>query len=638
MENYQKLATRIVKEVGGIDNIIEVTHCLTRLRFKLVNFKLVDIESLKSNEEIITSQQSGGEYQVVIGAHVGDVFSEVIKLVGNKTNQDTENSESNEESISPLNKLINIITKVMTPVLGIMSATGLLQGLVALLVAINVLPNGSGQLIIFRTMANTVLIFLPIFLGLTSARTFKMNEFVGVAIGAALVYPNLETLISGETTALYTLFSNTIFETPIYNTFFGIPIMFPPGGYVSTVLPVIFAVYFASIIEKKLKKFIPDLIGFSVTPALTLMIAFPCTILLIGPISNFAGLLLSSSVTGLYGLSPVISTIFITLIYQPLVVLGLHWPLMPIQLTNFAALGYDPVLVCIWVSTFAQVGAVAAVYLRTKSEKLKALCAPAMVSGMFHIMEPAIYGVTLPVKKRFFFSMLGGVAGGLTLTLLGAKNYTLSGSILGVVGFINPANGDISGLIAVLLAILVAAGVPFVLVYLTFSEKNNEGSTSIEKKIESKNIITSPLKGHAQLLEESTDEIFAKGSLGQGILITPTEGKVFSPFDGKITSFFPTGHALGLTSAEGVELLIHIGVDTVKLNGQYFTPNKSQGETVKKGDLLLTFDVESIMRAGYNIASPIVVTNTDDFLDIVQLSKNEINVGEDLLKYIPLVH
>lgn len=631
MGQYKELAEQFVDYVGGKENIIKASHCLTRLRFVLRDFNAVQQGKISQMKGVMKAQHSGNEYQIVIGTHVGDVYTDVQKLLDSTGDNDLEEQEGKNKG-KILDRLISTLTQSMTPVLGVMSAAGLMQGIVALLIALNLLPDGSGQLIIFRSMANTVLTFLPIFLGYTSAHTFKMNKFVGLFIGACLVLPFLDTGLAENTTVLYTLFKGTILETEIFHTFFGLPIMYPPGGYMATVLPVIFAVYFASKVEHFFKKRIPEIVGFALTPCLTMLISFPLIILIIGPISNFLGLLLTSAVMGLYNMSPIISSIFICLIYQPLIVMGLHWPLMPIQLTNFAALGYDPVLVCIWVSTFTQFGAALAVYLKTKNPKTKALCPPAMVSALFHIMEPGIYGVTLPVKKRFAFAMLGGVAGGTLLTLLNARNYTLSGSILGVVGFINPNNGDISGLISVLLAILVAIAVPFALISLTFSEKAAGSETEVEKKTTE---IYSPMKGIVKPLEQAKDEIFSEGFLGEGVIIIPETEKVLAPCSGKITTFFPTSHAIGITNDDGVELLIHIGKDTVRLEGKYFYPLKKQNDRIEAGEVLLSFDREKIMAEGYSLETPVIVTNNKGKELLIEKSDGQIDYGESLFSVSP---
>lgn len=629
MEAYHELSKKFIDYVGGKENIVSVSHCLTRLRLSLRDFSVVEEKKIKGIKGVIKSQRSGAEYQIVIGTHVPDVCLEVQKILDDSDASPQAKHEENEGKQRILDRLISTLTKSMTPVLGVMSAAGLLQGIVALLIALNLLPNGSGELIIFRSMANTVLTFLPVFLGYTSAQTFKMNKFIGLFIGSSLVLPFLDTGLSDTSHVLYTLFSGSILETNIYHTFFGIPIMYPPGGYMSTVLPVIFAVYFASKVEKFLKKRIPDIVGFALVPCITMLIAFPVTMMVIGPISNFLGLLLTSAVTSLYGLSPIVSTIFICLIYQPLIVMGLHWPLMPIQLTNFAALGYDPVLVCIWVSTFTQFGAALAVYLRTKRSETKALCPPAMVSSLFHIMEPGIYGVTLPVKKRFAFAMLGGVAGGTLLTVLGARNYTLSGSILGVVGFINPNNGDISGLFSVLLSILVAIAVPFILIYLTFSEEplvEVEETSTIDVKLS----ILSPMSGVIKPLIQGKDEIFSQGILGEGAIIVPNEGKVVAPCSGVITTLFPTKHAIGMTTPEGVEILIHIGKDTVHLDGKFFNTERKQGDFVRKGEDLLFFDLERIKAASYSLETPVIVTNSNGYSLSLIKDEGAINFGDEL--------
>ncbi|MDD3141135.1 MAG: beta-glucoside-specific PTS transporter subunit IIABC [Lachnospiraceae bacterium] len=638
MRKYERLVKTVINNIGGKKNIKNVTHCLTRLRFTLKDYDLVNEDNILNTEDVLTAQKSGAEYQVVVGMIVTDVFEEVSKQLGLE-NLIEEEEEAPQGNI--FNRAIQVVTKSITPVLGVMSATGLMQGLIALLVAVGVLKTGTGEHTILLTLASTVLKFLPIFLGYSAAKTFKMkNPYIGMMMGAALVFPGLEDSLQAGGTALYTLFQGTMFATPVYSKFYGIPVMFPPGGYYSTVIPVLVIVFFTAKIEKFLNKHIPDIIGFAVVPALTVLISYPMSLLIIGPISNFAGLLLQNVVLSLYNMSSVLSSLFICLIYQPLVIFGLHWPLAPIQLTNYAAMGYDPVLVCIWVATFSQAGAAAAVWCRTKNKKTKAIAAPAFVSACCHIMEPAIYGITLPDKKRMLFAILGSTAGGVFLTISGAQNYTLSGTILGVVGFINPKTGSLYGLWMVLISILISAGIPFILCFLTYREEK------VQKEINSISTITkmsinSPLKGTVTILEQAHDPSFATGKLGKGVAINPIDGNVYAPCDGTITIVFPTKHAIGITCDNGLELLIHIGIDTVKLDGKGFEMLKKQGDVVKQGELIMKFNLETIKKENYDLQSYVVITNADDYLDVLEpaIEGDEVIEKEDvLLQIIPFAN
>lgn len=630
MARYSELVSFIIDNVGKKNNIISVSHCMTRLRFKLNDYSLVNEKEILGNSKITTAQKSGGEYQVVIGTNVGDVYTELISFLGLKN----EESQGAEKDKSILNRMIQIITKSITPVLGVLMASGLIQGFLALLVACKVLNTTDGAYIILNVIGNALFTFFPIFLGYTSAKAFQMDGFVGMTIGACLVFPSILTsLTAGD--PMFTLFANTIVETPVYKTFFGIPIIFPATGYTSTVVPVIISMYFTSKFEKFLKKHIPDIIAFTLVPFLTILVCVPVTILAVGPIANILTLMITAAITYLNNLSPVITSIVVGVVYQPLVILGLHWPLITIGITNMGAMGSDYIIPMIFTASFAQTAVVLAVYCRTKDKTVKNICIPAIISGCFCIIEPAIYGVTLPVKKRFAFSIIGATIGAVIISIFGAQMYAISVGVLGTVAFINP-NGDMSGFIIAIIATIISMTVAFLLTYITFNEQNtNIDTSSVPKKTSVNRIIGSPLKGQIVKLENVEDASFSKGLLGKGVAILPSEGKLVAPCDGFVTTLFPTGHAIGITSDEGYQILIHVGTDTVQLNGQHFTKKIEQGARVKKGDVLVEFDIDAITQKGYRIITPIIITNTDEYLDVVETMSSSVDYFDQLITVIP---
>ncbi len=628
MAKYSDLVLFIIKNVGGKDNVISVSHCMTRLRFKLKDYSLVDEKNIISNSKITTAQKAGGEYQVVVGTSVEGIYTELIASLGLKN----EESQTEGKDKSVLNKIIQIITKSITPILGVLMAAGLIQGLLALLVACGALETTDGAYIILNVMGSALFTFFPIFLGYTSAKAFQMDGFVGMAIGACLVFPTILTsLTAGD--PLFILFANSILETPVYKTFFGIPIIFPTTGYTSTVVPIIVSMYFTSKFEKFLKKHIPDIVAFTLVPFLTIAVCVPLTILAIGPIANILSLLITAAITYLNTLSPIITSLVVGVIYQPLVILGLHWPLITIGITNMGAMGYDYIIPMIFTASFAQTAVVLAVYCKTKDKKVKNICIPAMISGCFCIIEPAIYGVTLPVKKRFAFSIIGATVGAVIISLFSARMYAVSVGVLGTVAFINP-NGDMSGFLVAVVATIISMVVAFLLTFIFFNEQNSGISLLADKKQSSHNIISSPLKGKTIKLENVDDASFSKGVLGKGIAILPSEGKVIAPCDGIVTSLFPTGHAIAITSDDGCEILIHVGTDTVRLNGKYFTKKVQQGAKVIKGDVLVEFDIEGITKEGYSLVTPIIITNSDEYFDVVETMNENVDYFDQLIRVI----
>lgn len=632
---YEKLAKDIIKNVGGKGNVNSLTHCITRLRFKLKDESKANTEVLKNMEGVVTVIKSGGQYQVVIGNHVPDVYSDVVEMGGFG---ESSNEEESNEKTNPFNKFIDIISGVFAPTLGVLAATGMIKGFNALFISLGLFSDTSGTYQILNAIGDSLFYFFPIFLGFTAAKKFKLNQFIGMAIGAALVYPALSGLTVGD--PLFTLFQGTIIESPVYITFLGIPVILM--NYSSSVIPIILATYVASKVEKGFKRIIPDVVKNFLVPFGTLLIVVPLTFIVIGPIATWTGQILGAITVGMYNLSPIVTGVFIGAFWQVFVIFGLHWGLVPVAINNITVLGSDPILGMMFATSFAQIGVVLAILIKTKNKKLKSLCVPAFISGIFGVTEPAIYGVTLPKKKPFILSCIAAAVGGGILGAMGSKVYMVGGfGIFNIPSFINKEIGIDRGLYGALIAMVVAFILGFVLLILFGGSKDGEGeakknesdirNTVKEKDLIKQEILISPLKGEIKALSEVEDEAFSKGILGKGIAINPTEGKVVAPADGVLTTLFPTGHALGITTDNGAEVLIHIGMDTVKLDGKYFTPRAKQGDKIKKGDVLLEFDIDAIKNEGYSLITPVIVTNTDSYLDIIETDKNIVNYRDNLL-------
>ena len=633
---YDGLARIIIQNVGGRDNIISLTHCITRLRFKLKDESKANTDILKATDGIVTVMKAGGQYQVVIGNHVADVYDVVCEhahIVGDAPTASDDGGS--EEKMSLGARLMDIISGVFQPCLFVLSAAGIIKGLLALWVfiagqsGIDVTTQGAYQ--IWYAIGDGFFYYFPIILGYTAAKKFKSNEFVGMALGVGLVYPNMVAITGGE--VLGSVLAGTAFQMDYYTTFFGIPVIMPASGYTSSVVPIILAVALAAWIEKKLKKVIPTVVKAFLTPLFTLIIAMPLTYLVIGPVATVvcnAITLLFSAIYSLPVVGGLVAGVFIGALWQVLVIFGLHWALVPLAILNYGTLGYDNVLSPYFCVSFAQSMAVLGIICKTKDKKLKDMAVPAFVSGMFGVTEPCIYGITLPKKKPFIISCIGGAVGGGIIGFAGVKSYSMVGlGLFGLPSYIDGANQSMYSLIWVCIGTLVAMAVSFILTFITY--KDDAPSQTTEKKGKTANNVASPMKGNVKALAESEDEAFASGALGEGLAIEPTEGKLYAPFDGEIVTFFPTGHAIGLKSADGVELLIHVGMDTVKLNGEGFTPKAKQGDHVKKGDLLLEFDIAKIKAAGYSIVSPVIVTNTDDYTDVIPTDAASINAGDEAI-------
>lgn len=614
---YEQLAKDIISNVGGKENVSSVVHCITRLRFKLKDESKANTDVLKNMDGVVTVMKSGGQYQVVIGNHVPDVYKAVTEIGGFQGQSPVEEDNGPKQSL--FNRFIDIIASIFTPVLGVLAATGMIKGFNALFVALGWLDNTSGTYQILNAVGDSLFYFFPIFLGYTAIKKFGGSPFIGMAIGAALVYPTLGGLTAGE--PLYTLFAGTMFESPVFITFLGLPVILM--SYASSVIPIILAAFVAAKVENSLKKVIPDVVKTFLVPFLTLLIVVPATFIVIGPIATWAGSLLGMVTTGIYNLSPIVAGIFLGAFWQVFVIFGLHWGLVPIAINNLTTQGADPVLAMVFAASFAQTGAVLGVWLKTRQQKLKTLSIPAFISGIFGVTEPAIYGITLPLKKPFIISCIAAGVGGAILAIFGTQVYMVGGlGIFGLPSNIHPETGIGMGFYGSVIGITVAFVLGFVLTYL-FGVKNEKNTTTetTGTKVEAKTtdvkvenlVVASPLKGEVMPLDQIKDAAFASGALGKGVAIEPTEGKLFSPVSGTVSVLFPTQHAIGITTDNGAEILIHIGMDTVQLNGKHFKALTTQGARVEKGQLLIEFDIDAIKAAGFSVTTPVVVTNHDRY-------------------------
>lgn len=570
MGKYQELARKIVENVGGKENINGLTHCITRLRFKLKNEEKANDEILKNMDGIVTVMRAGGQYQVVIGNHVPVVFEEVIKA-GNLTFDEAVSTEK----MRPFDMLIDGISGCFQPFLAILAAGGMIRGLTAFLVFLGAFDRGSGTFVMFDNIGDSVFQFMPVIIGLTAARKFKVNEFVGMLLGAALMNPSLslEALSGAAEAPLTTIFSGTIFEAPIYQTVFGIPWI--ARNYASSVIPIIFIVLLASQIQKPIKKLVPEMIANFFVPFFTVLITMPLGFLLVGPVFTFATDILMAGFETLLALSPVIYGAIVGFFWQILVMFGLHWAIVPMGLMQFSVNGWQNIMTPVAVVSFGQTAALTAIYFKLRNPKDKAIAIPAIVSGIVGITEPAIYGFTLPRKKIFIFTCVGGALGGAYSGLMNLTSWNQGGlGIFTIPNYIRP-DGDLTDVINVLIGIAIAMVVSFTLTF--FFWKDEAGETDDIQKKSGKEIVKTPIQGQIAPLNAAKDAAFAQGTLGRGILIYPEKGEVRAPFDGTVMTLFPTKQAIGMVSETGLELLIHVGLDTVQLEGKYFESLVQQG-------------------------------------------------------------
>lgn len=629
MGKYQGLAEKIVSSVGGKKNIQHVTHCMTRLRFTLKDEQIVEENVLKNMEGIITVIKSGGQFQVVIGNHVSHVFEEITPIIG-ESNGDKQAATSNG---NVFNRLIDILSGCFQPFLGVLGAAGMILGLNALLAFFGTqvetfhYGESSGTYVMLYAIGNAIFFFMPIIVGYTSAIKFNLNPMVGIVIGAVLCYPDVQADSLQEA---FGAVSFSIFGTEAYTTFMGIP--WVGGSYTSSVAPVIFIVAFAAQIQKFAKRLIPEIVQTFLVPFAVLLLSLPIGFLVIGPIISLLIDLLGVVFQVIMNISPAIYGLLLGFFWQVMVMFGLHWSLIPLEIMNITQFGESQILSSVLPGSFAQTAVIIAMYFKLKDRKLKTLAVPAIISGFFGVTEPAIYGLSLPKKRPFIFSMVGAAIGGMIIAMLHGTSYRMGGlGVFSFVSFISP-DGDLRSMNIGLAATATAIIISFSLTFFFWKDRD-ESSEQETKKNRSKEIIHSPLEGTIAPLSSSRDSAFAQGLLGEGILLYPTADCVSAPFDGTVSVVFPTKHAVGLISTSGIELLIHIGINTVDLNGKFFEVKVQQGQEVKQGDILVTFEREAILAAGYQIETPIIITNSHDYSEII-VSDEEILTTADKLMTI----
>lgn len=667
MGKYEALAKDIVKNVGGKDNVAGLVHCITRLRFTLKDEGMANDDILKNMDGVVTVMKSGGQYQVVIGNHVPEVFEDVMAILDLK---EEEVAGDGKKKGKLLDRAIDAVSGIFQPILGIMAACGMIKGLNTLFVTLGLYSSTCGGYMIINAAGDALFNFLPLFLGYTAAKKFKLKPMLGLAIGAALCYPAIQSsTLSAAGDAAYTLFKGTMLASPVYIDFFGIPII--SVDYTGTVIPVVLAVWFASKCEKLFNKFIPDLVKFFFVPMLTLLVTLPITILLLGPIATFGSTLISEFTLAVRSVSPMLAGGIVGLTWQILVIFGMHWGFIPVYINNVMTLGYDNVMMPFFACTFATSGVVLAMFFKTKDKKLKEMAIPNFISGIFGVTEPAIYGMLLPLKKPFIISCIAGGIGGAFYGHFNFRKFILGGmGIFELPNMMNP-DGTMGNIIVAFVGIAISMILGFVLTMIFYKDKpelvseitaeedadgvimqnsKTENSTgeahmeadsaktgntkgnAVESVIKKESIVYSPVKGRVIPLSEVEDEAFSSGVLGKGTAIIPEEGAIYAPDDGEISAFFPTGHAIGMKTTDGLEILIHVGMDTVQLEGKGFTPLASVGDKVKKGQKLLEFDKELIKAEGYSTVTPVLISNSDQFDEITTTNENYVQAGDILLK------
>jgi len=636
---YSQLATEILELVGGPDNVVSVVHCTTRLRFKLRDRSKANAKALKAHPDIIMVMESGGQFQLVIGPHVNAVYQELVRM-GGFNDLPGGNHHKGE---NPLSRFIDIVSGIFTPLLGVLAAAGILKGFLTLAVATGWLVNTGGTYKLLFATGDALFYFFPIMLGYTAGKQFGGNPFITMCIGGALVHPQIMEA-----------FRASQFEGDEPLHFFGVPIAW--FNYSYSVIPILFAAWVSCRLEKRFDALFHSVVRIFFTPFICLVVTVPLTFLLLGPAATWLSQMLAESYKVAYEFSPLVAGLIMGAGWQVFVIFGLHWGFVPIILNHFAVYGSDTLAPLLLPAVMGQVGATLGIFLRSRDPKLKAIAGPAIGSGIFGITEPAIYGITLRLKRPFVFGCIGGALGAAVLGYFHTTAYVMGfPNIFLFTQVIPPTGLDASMAAAVIgtaIAFALAAIASFLFGLPSPAPSPNEAKTKEEASqlrplsaasnaagaprpaTDDDEILLSPLTGQIVPLAEVGDPMFASGVMGSGLAIIPTSNQLVAPVSGIVKSVFNAHHAIGLQSDKGAEILIHVGIDTVKLEGRHFTAHVKAGDRLKAGDLLLEFDREAIANAGYQTITPVLVTNSEEYREVVPLAESEVEPGTPMLMLV----
>lgn len=609
IRDYNKLASDILREVGGEENISNFSRCATRLRLVLNETPATAKASIQSLPGVIAVVESGGQFQVVIGTHVADVFNALSGMVKEKDGGATQ------PKTRWLDAVIATMSAVFAPIVYILAAAGILQGLLILLGLADADIKTTGTFAILNFMSWTPFAFLPVFIAITAARHFKCNPFIAVLCCCALINPEW-TALAGKIAA----------GSEVKFLFFPLA----ETVYTSSVLPPLFLVWALSWFERRVEKWLPEVISPLFTPLLCFVVIVPLTLMVIGPITSWAALGVAHGYNTLFHAAPAVAAAIIGGVWQVIVIFGVHWGITPVIMANFDTQGYDSFQAYQTIAVIGQMAAVFGVFIKSRNKALKTTSLSAGVTAIFGITEPAIYGVTLRFKKPFICGCIGGAIGAVVASLFGSLYYAYA-ALPGLFTLVNAISPDAPmSFIGELVGAGTAIVLTIVMVQFVGFEDPQESAEPAPLKVGSLQML-SPIKGEVIALENVPDEAFAGKVLGDGVAIVPHEGKVVAPCDAQVATLIDTHHAIGLICDNGAELLIHVGLNTVNLQGQYFTPLVKEGDRVTAGTPLLEFDKARIEQAGYDLTTPVLVVNSDEFTLTRHQSQGAVSPGMPLM-------
>ncbi|WP_029486960.1 PTS beta-glucoside transporter subunit IIBCA [Enterococcus gallinarum] len=615
MNQYHDFNEQIIKLVGGKANIQAVVHCMTRLRFTLKDRSKADTKKLQELEGVIDVVSNNVAYQIIVGTHVNDVYKDLIDQLG----MSGDEADQSKTKKNPIKAMLDVISESMNPILEPIICAGLLAAFLSIISLTGLISTDSSTYQIFDALRSAVFYFLPILMAMSCAKRLGASPYLAVALAA------------------------TILSEPINNvsglSLFGIGL--PQITYSNSFIPILLAVWFMGYVTKFAKKVIPKSLQYFMSPLVIMLITLPATLLVFGPLGFYIG----EGIIGFFNLLMVtIGSWFVMMLYsalQPFIImLGAGNFIMPVVASLIAANGYDPAFISsCTISDIAVGGAMLGYFLRARNLKQKQLFGTVTLSAILGVTEPAIYGVFVKFRRPFIAVMIGGGLGGLFAGLTGVKAYSIAWGLFGLPAYIG--EGDFMNLWLMVAAVAISfIGATIAAYMLGIPVESDEVPAVKEKEqpVSSEMIRSTALKsvveGEVVPLNEINDQAFSTGALGKGIGIKPISHVIHSPIDGEVLTVFPTKHAIGLRSDQGVEVLIHIGIDTVSLEGKYFTMNVKQGDRVRTGQPIGEVDFEKVREAGYDPTTIVVITNTNDFLDVIPTSNNQLVKSDDLLNIV----
>ena len=626
--DYKKCASEILSAIGGKENLASAAHCATRLRLVIADNGKVKKETLENIDGVKGVFEAAGQLQIIIGTGtVNKVFAEFIALAGVEAASKDDVKAAAVAQAPAYKRAIKTLGDIFVPIIPAIVATGLLNGLLG---GLSKAFPGMADSYLFALLdmfSNTALVFLPILIAISAAKIFGGNIYLGGVIGMIMIHPNLVNAWSAgsgaETQTLWSWFG----LWNIQNT-----------GYQGHVIPVVIAVLIMCIIEKKLHKVVPETFDLFVTPLLSVLITGFLTLTLIGPVFSQLETWVLSLAKALIAIPFGIGAFIMGGVYAPTVVAGVHHMYNAIELAMLADNGMNTWMPIATAANVAQGAAALAVAFKTRQQKVKSMALPASLSAFMGITEPAIFGVNVRYGKPLIAGMAGGACGAAIASLMGV--YATANGVTGIFGFLITTES----FVGYLLTFVVASAVAFILSYIMYKDpetvmaaeapvSENNGKTKINTDRDfDDNCVYSPLKGRAVAMKDVPDDTFAAEVLGLGAAVEPEEGRVVAPADGEVSTLFDTKHAIGLMLDNGMEMLIHIGINTVELGGEGFTAHIADGEKFKRGQTLITFDPDFIKSKGFNITTPVIITNPDDYAEVKMSADGKVDFLDELIK------